>query len=256
MNVIKVIIIDDEEHNRYVLESLLAKYCPYVRCIAQADSADTAYELINIHKPDLIFLDIKMPKKSGFDLLKMFNEINFEVIFVSAFDEYAITAFEFNALGYILKPIDYEKLIQSVEKAGKKIALNQHNDSVLHFVKTIEDQNDLITKINFHHGGKVILVPINDIVAVEAFDNNCEVTLKNNDRLFSSKSLKVFESLLNQFDYFIRVHKSVIINVNELHSYSKHDICIITMKNGKEYEVSRRKKHEVLEKIKHHNFKM
>ncbi|MGZ5486577.1 MAG: LytR/AlgR family response regulator transcription factor, partial [Nitrososphaeraceae archaeon] len=101
---ISAIIIDDEVHNRNVLKTLLEKYCPMIKVIEECGNAIDAFDKINELKPQLIFLDIKMPGKSGFDLLKMFSGIDFEVIFVSAFNEYAITAFEFNALGYILKP--------------------------------------------------------------------------------------------------------------------------------------------------------
>jgi two-component system LytT family response regulator len=111
MNTVSALIIDDEEHNRNVLHTLLEKYCPLIKIVGEAFDVDDAYEKINKLKPQLIFLDIKMPNKSGFDLLRLFDNINFEVVFVSAFNEYAITAFDFNALGYILKPIDYVKLI-------------------------------------------------------------------------------------------------------------------------------------------------
>lgn len=140
MSIVTAIIIDDEEHNRNVLNTLLKKHCPLVQIIAEAANVEDAFEKIKNKKPQLIFLDIKMPNKSGFDLLKLYDVIDFEVIFVSAFNEYAITAFDFNALGYILKPIDYSKLIKVVDKAILKIDSNQQNNNVLHFIKTLEEK--------------------------------------------------------------------------------------------------------------------
>lgn len=250
MNLVTAIIIDDEEHNRNVLNVLLKKYCSTVNVIAEASNADNAFEKINKLKPQLVFLDIKMPKKSGFDLLKMFDTINFEVIFVSAFNEYAITAFEFNALGYILKPIDYTKLVNAVGKAVVKINSNQQNYDLPIFIKTIEEKNDLISKISVHINDKVYLLPIVDIVSVEATTNVCELVLIDCSRYHSSKNLKLFENMLEKVGNFIRISKSLIININYIKSYSKGEVCILEMQNGISHEVSRRKKAEVLTKIK------
>lgn len=250
MNTVTALIIDDEEHNRSVLKTLLNKYCPSVDVLGDASNVDEAYGLIVSKKPQLIFLDIKMPKKNGFDLLKMFDAINFEVIFVSAFDEYAITAFEFNALGYILKPIDFSKLIKVVERAIDKIKVNEKNLNVFHFVKTLEDKNDLINKITVHHGGKVVFLNINDIVAIEANGENSELMMVDRSRYSSSKDLIMFEKMFLQSQRFIRIDKSTLININHIISYSKGENCVIEMKNEITYDVSRRKKNEVLEKLK------
>ena len=139
---IKTIIIDDEIANRTVLDSFLKKYCPKIDVVGFAENADDAYQLILDEQPDLIFLDIKMPNKSGFDLLKMFDEINFNIIFLTAYDEYAIKAFEFNAIDYILKPIDSQKLIKSVAKVEKVIQL-KINSNIIHFIKSIDEKNEL-----------------------------------------------------------------------------------------------------------------
>lgn len=250
MSSITAIIVDDEEHNRNVLKTLLQKYCSYISVISEAENADDAYVLINKLKPQLIFLDIKMPRKSGFDLLKMFDKIDFEVIFVSAFNEYAITAFEFNALGYILKPIDHTKLITAVDKVVNVINTNLPNDDVFYFVKTVEDENDLINKITVHHGGKVFFLNINDIVSIVSNGENSEVMMQNNTRYASSKDLIMFEKMFDSTDHFIRIDKSVLINLNFIASYSKGESCVIAMKNGLTYDVSRRKKNEILEKLK------
>jgi len=247
---VSAIIIDDEVHNRNVLKTLLGKYCPMINVICECSGADDAFDKIRKLQPQLVFLDIKMPGKSGFDLLKMFNRIDFEVVFVSAFNEYAITAFEFNALGYILKPIDYSKLIITVDKAIYKIVSNEKNNSVFHFIKTLDEKNDVINKISVHHNDKVILLNINYIVSVEAKGGTCEIKLDDGRSYYSSKELKLFEEILEKAGNFIRINKSVIINTDYIVSYSKGDICSLEVQNDTFYEVSRRKKSEVLNRIK------
>lgn len=250
MNAIKTIIIDDEEHNRNLLSTLLKKHCPSIEICSEAVNADDAFELIKLHKPKLIFLDIRMPGKSGFDLLRQFTEINFEVIFVSAFDEYAIAAFDFNALGYILKPIDYSKLLKVIEKAINKINSNYSNEDILNFTKTISEKNELVTKIAVHHNGRVIFLSINEIVSVEGNGNICELKLLDNTCYFSSKDLKLFDNMLEKSGNFVRINRSVIINIDYIKSYSKGDVCTIELNNGLVYELPRRKKAEVLGKMK------
>lgn len=250
MSTITALIIDDEEHNRSVLNTLLKKHCPLINVIDEAIDVDDAYQKIKKLNPQLVFLDIRMPNKNGFDLLRMFDNINFEVIFVSAFNEYALTAFDFNTLGYILKPIDYIKLISVVDKAIAKIVTNASNNNIVHFIKTLEEGNNFINKITLHHKEKVIFVNITDIVSIESNDGICELKLMDNSSYFSSKDLKLFEAILNPSGNFIRVNKSVIININYIKSYNKGDICILEMSNGLSHEVSRRKKTEVLSKIK------
>lgn len=250
MKAVSAIIIDDEEHNRNVLRALLTKHTPAIEVVGEAASANNAFTEIQQLKPQLVFLDIKMPVKSGFDLLKMFETISFEVIFVSAFNEYAITAFEFNALGYILKPIDFSKLITVVEKAVAKIRANTVNENVFHFIKTLEEKNDLINKIPVHHNEKVVLLNVSELISVEVKDAICELRMNNGMRYYSSKDLKLFEDMLEKIGNFVRINKSVIININQIKSYSKGELCVIEMVNEISLEVSRRKKTEVLRKIK------
>lgn len=250
MEPITALIIDDETHNRNVLKKILKQHCPGIQVISEASSAEFAFAEICEKQPRLIFLDIKMPGKSGFDLLRMFDKIDFEVIFVSAFNEYAITAFEFNALGYILKPIDYTKLITAVDKAVSKIKLNKSNNSVFHFIKTIEEKNDLVDKISIHHGGNVILLNISEVISLESIGDSVEIKTVNGESYYSSREIKLFERLLNVHQNFVRISRGVIINTSHIVSYSKGDTCILEMRNRSTFEVSRRKKAEALAKIR------
>jgi two-component system LytT family response regulator len=247
---ITAIIIDDELHNRNVLLTLLEKHCPDINVIDQAENAADAFFKIVERKPQLIFLDIKMPGKSGFDLLKLFKKINFEVIFVSAFDEYAIKAFEFNALDYILKPIDYTKLVKAVNKAIAKINSNAGDDTILHFVKSLADKDDLISRFSVHHNGKVIFINVSEIAFIESKTDLCEIILHGGSHYTSSKDLKSFEDVLAQAGNFIRINRSVIINTDYLKGYTKGDTCILELTTGHTFEVSRRKKTEIICKLK------
>lgn len=247
---IKTIIIDDEIANRTVLDSFLTKYCPKIEVVGFAENADIAYQLILDEQPDLIFLDIKMPNKSGFDLLKMFDEINFNIIFLTAYDEYAIKAFEFNAIDYILKPIDSQKLIKSVAKVEKVIQL-KINSNIIHFIKSIDEKNELFKSIALHKKDKVQIIDIDQISHIKAIRNYSEVTTIQEEKLISTKTLLEYEQLLSNNTNFLRINKSVIINIRFVQEYTKGSNCFIFMKNSKEeLEVSRRKKSEILHFLK------
>lgn len=247
---IKTIIIDDEIANRSVLESFLTKYCPIIEVVGFAENADVAYQLILDEQPDLIFLDIKMPNKSGFDLLKMFDEINFNIIFLTAYDEYAIKAFDFNAIDYILKPIDSQKLIKSIAKVEKVIQL-KINSNIIHFIHSIDEKNELFKSIALHKKDKVQIIDIDQISHIKAIRNYSEVTTIEEEKLISTKTLLEYEQLLSNNANFLRINKSVIINIRFVQEYTKGSNCFIFMKNSKEeLEVSRRKKSEILQFLK------
>jgi two-component system LytT family response regulator len=249
---ITAIIVDDEKHNVVMLQSLLKENCPEINVVDFAYNVESAFEKINTIKPQLVFLDIKMPKKSGFDLLRLFPEINFEVIFVSAFNEYAITAFEFNALGYILKPIDYVALQKTVKNASSIIYArnNLQNNDISQFLKTLEDKGDKINKISVHHNDKVIFLNVKDFVFIECKTEFCELNLFDRSTYTSSKELKKFENLLSEIGSFIKINKSIIINTDYIKSYTKGDVFKITMHTGEVFEVSRRKKTDIISLLK------
>jgi two-component system LytT family response regulator len=249
---VSALIVDDEKHNVVMLQSLLKENCPDITILDTAHNADTAYEKINSLKPQLVFLDIKMTGKSGFDLLRQFSGINFEVIFVSAYNEYAITAFEFNALGYILKPIDYVALQKTVNKAISIINARDtiNNHEIAQFIKTLEDKGDRINKILVHHNDKVVLLNVRDFVYIEGKTDYCEINLNDKSHYTSSKELKKFEDLLNEIGSFIRINKSIIVNTDYIKSYTKGEICEITVSTGQVFEVSRRKKTDIISLLK------
>jgi two-component system LytT family response regulator len=250
MSEIRSIIIDDEAANRHVLESLIDRNCPGITVVGTASSAQEGHRLILQKQPDLVFLDVKMPVKTGFDLLRMFEEIPFHVVFVTAFDEFAIQAFEFNAVDYLLKPIDPDKLIRSAEKAARSIRLNDRAD-VVHFIRSMDEKNQLLKRISLHKKDKVVMVDIDQICFIQASGNYCEVTTRDNQRLVSAKTLAEYESLLEPYPGFLRVSKSTLINIRYVLEYTKGSLCFVTVLNSPhEIEVSRRKKGENLQYLK------
>jgi two-component system LytT family response regulator len=246
---IKSIIIDDELANRNLLTSMLQKHCGSIEILGIAASADEGFELINATNPELIFLDVQMPENSGFDLLRRFRKIHFNVIFVSAFDQYAIEAFEFNALDYILKPVDHTKLIKAVTKAETKIEAGDYSD-VVHFVHSLEEKDQLQKRISLHLNDKVHLVNINEICYIQAMRAYSEIVLTDNKKYVSGKTLSDYENMFGRFDHFLRINKSLIINVNHVKDYSKGADCVITIGNNSEVEVSRRKKASIIQQLK------
>ncbi|MNE02606.1 Sensory transduction protein LytR [compost metagenome] len=246
MQKIKSVIIDDETANRNVLGSMLNEYCPEIELLGGGASVEEGYELICRTKPDLIFLDVMMLTQTGFDLLRMFDEFPFHVIFVTAFDEYALQAFDFNAVDYILKPVDHTKLIRAVEKVNRAIRLGE-NSQIIHFIQSIDEQNQLIKSIPFHQKNKVLIVELDYISHIKADRNYCEVFTTDGQRILSTKSLSDYETLLQPYNYFLRINKSVLINIRHVKEYSKGADCILTMKFcEEEFEVSRRKKSQIL----------
>lgn len=249
----KSLIIDDEAANRNVLNSLLGTHCPGIEVLGFAESAAEGFELITRLQPDLVFLDIRMPDKTGFDLLRMFEKISFNVIFVSAFDQYAIQAFEFNAIDYILKPIDYAKLVSAVKRAEERIN-EKKNNPIIHFIHSIDEKSQLIKNIPLHHNGIVHLVSIDEICCVNALRGYCEIITEDGRKLVSAKTLTDYEELLQPYSSFLRVSKSVIVNIRHIKGYSKGNVCYITLKGyPEEIEISRRKKTTVIQYLREHS---
>ncbi len=247
---INAVIIDDEVSSRNVLKKLLAEFCPEVEICGEAGNPEKAYQLILEKKPGLVFLDIQMPTGNGFTLLRRFKEIPFDIIFVTSFDQYAINAIRFSALDYLLKPVEVVELKSAVQKAlGRSVA---KSDSQPYIINLLDNLEEKLTerKIAIHTLDKVKFVNTADISHAEADSNYSLLYLANGEKLSSSKTLKELCEILEDNPDFIRLHKSSLINVNFIREYSKGDTCVITMKDGSAFDVSRRKKQEVLERLR------
>lgn len=247
MKTIKAVVIDDELNNRDLITKLVHKTHVDFHIIGDAENIEEGFDLINRVKPDLVFLDIKMPGGSGFDLLRKFAKPDFEVVFITGFDEYAIQAFEFNALDYVLKPIDAYKLKITLDKVQFRVYNKlSFAENLKQIVELYNINSAAISKIPLHYKDKVILVDVNEIFSIQS-DQGCTLfdTL-NSNKYTSSKQLSDFEFIIENHPNFIKISKGVFINLNYVKSYTKGQICMITLNNNDVFEVSRRKKTEIL----------
>lgn len=243
-------MVDDESDSRIVLKDLLHHFCPETELVGEAGNAEEAFGLINDTKPDLVFLDIQMPTGNGFTLLKKFEKIPFDVIFITSYDEYAINAIKFSALDYLLKPVAIPDLQNAVKKAAEKLKDSLINQNlILNLLQSVVEEG-YDKKIALHKNDTVRFIKISDISYIESDWNYSSLFTSGNEQFSSSKTLKEFEEYLSAVPYFVRIHKNCIININYIKGYSKGEPCIITMQNEKELEISRRKKQEVLALLK------
>ncbi len=245
MKKIRAILVDDEEGARDVLENLLLRFCPDVELIAKCNHVLQAVEVINKEQPDLVFLDIEMPNYSGFEIVTFFKDINFEIIFVTAYDQYAIKAFEVAAMDYLLKPIDIERLKNAVAKVIQQRNIQYQSQRLSLLSNTLESKQ--IKNIIISDKGQQNIIPIESIIAIEAQESYC-ILHTTDKKHIASKNLKHFETLLESLPLFFRVHKSWLVNKNYIKHYSKSDLSI-QLSNGLTTKLSKYKKAEFEEAI-------
>lgn len=245
---IDAILIDDEADSRSVLRKLLNNFSPHINIIAEAADIHKAFELINHYKPAVIFLDIQMPGGDGFMLLKKFKEFFFDVVFVTSYDKYALEAIKLSALHYLLKPIEVKDLLIAVERieknAYKKQSINAQLNNALDNIERIDK------KITIHIHDKVVFLSLNEITHLESERNYTLIFTKDQKKYTSSKNLGEYEEMFKEQEVFYRVNKSCIVNLNCITDYSKDEPCILTINGVFKQEVSRRKKHELVELLK------
>lgn len=249
-NNITAILVDDESNCRDVLKELLGKFAPDIYISGEAEDVEGAYSLIERTNPKLVFLDIQMPRASGFSLLQRYREVPFAVVFVTSFDKYAINAIKFSALDYLLKPVEVGDLKDAVQKARKAIQLEKNSSlQVINLLNNLnKDSQD--HKIAVHTGDNVRLLDSDSIVYIEAEGRYCNIYTTKDERLTTARYLKDFEEYFEGNSFFVRIHKSFLLNIKKIRSYSKGEPCVVEMNNGKRIEVARRKKQEILEILK------
>ena len=242
---IKAIIVDDEANNQELISNLLSSYAENIQVVKTANSVETAYQAINEYQPDLIFLDIQMPDGTGFDLLKKFDKINFKVIFVTAHQEYAIEAFKYSALDYLLKPLSPANLIAAVKKVEESFNSEELNLKLKTLLSNISEPFKNKKKIVLKTMERIYSVDINDIMRFESDGGYTKVYLVDGKRIMVSKTMKEFEDLLLEAN-FLRVHNSHIVNMNHLFCFEKTEGHVV-MKDDSIVPVSNRKKEQLLE---------
>lgn len=238
---LRAILVDDEESARDVLENLLSRFCPEIELLAKCENLTKAVEAINLYKPDLVFSDIEMPNYAGYEIVNFFKEINFDIIFVTAYDQYAIRAFEVAAIDYLLKPIDIERLKISVKRVQEKRHSNQQNERLSVLSNTLESKQ--LKNLIITDKGQQNIISIDTIVAIEAQESYCMIHTTDKRKFVASKNLKHFETVLEELPQFFRVHKSWLVNKNYIQNYSKSDLSI-KLSNGLTTKLSKYKKAE------------
>jgi len=240
MNKIKAILVDDEEAARDVLENLLKRFCPDINLVDKCSNVLDAVESIKLNQPNVVFLDIEMPNYAGFEIVKFFESVQFEIIFVTAYDKYAIRAFEIAAIDYLLKPIDIERLKESVSKVKNVVDFKIQSEKLALLSNTLETKE--IKNISINEKGIQQIISINSIIAIEAQESYCFIHTESK-KYMVSKNLKSFEIMLDSLTNFVRVHKSWIINLKHMVNYSKSDL-VINLTNGIVAKLSKYKKAE------------
>lgn len=242
---IRAVIIDDEINNQELISNLLKTYADNVQVVGVANSVGTAYKTINEHHPDLIFLDIQMPDGTGFDLLKKFEKINFKIIFVTAHQEYAIEAFKYSALDYILKPLSPSNLLSAVKKMEDAISSEELNLKLKTLLNNITEPAKNKKKIVLKTMERIYSVDLDDIIRFESDGGYTKVYLVDGKRVMVSKTMKEFDDLLMDTG-FLRVHHSHLINMNHLFCFEKAEGHVV-MKDDSIVPVSNRKKDHLME---------
>lgn len=245
---IKAIIVDDELGARESLSKMLEKNCKQIEVVAKVDSMLAAFEAITNKEPDLVFLDIEMPNGNAFDLLEKFKNINFNIIFTTAYDHYAIKAIKFSAVDYILKPIDPEELVTAVKRfedqIGKQTTLDKQFKTLL---SNVRPENKL-KKVGIPDGDGLIFINLSDIIRCDSDGNYTFFILTSGKKIIASRTLGEYEQMFAD-DNFFRIHRSHLINLEHVKKYIKGEGGYVVMTDNSQVEVSRRNKTDFLEKL-------
>jgi len=242
---IKAIIIDDEIHCLETLSILLKEYCPGVQLLEQCRSAKQGLEAIEKLKPDLVFLDIEMPLMNGFQLLEQFSEIPFAIIFTTSYDQYAIKAIRFSALDYLLKPVDPNELKNAVEKVEDQRHLPMAEQFQM-LLKQINSKSNSFNKIAVPTAEGFELIPADQVLYFEANDNYTHLFQKNKNKIIACRTLKEMEEQIQDFTFFVRVHNSYMVNLNEVTKYVRGEGGYLVMSDDSTVNVSRSRKDSLL----------
>lgn len=245
---IKAILIDDEVHCLETLSLLLKEYCPQVQLLDQCRSAKKGLEAIEKMRPDLVFLDIEMPVMNGFEMLEQFTEISFVIIFTTGYDQYAIKAIRFSAMDYLLKPIDPKELVIAVKKVQEERHLPMAEQFQM-LLKHIQGKSSGFNKIAVPTAEGFELIPADQVIHCDANDNYTHFLLKNKSKIIACRTLKEIEEQLMDFPFFVRVHNSYLVNLNEVTRYVRGEGGYLVMSDGTSINVSRSRKEALLKRF-------
>jgi two-component system LytT family response regulator len=245
---LKALLVDDENKSRESLKILIEDFCSGVEVVAMASSVDEALAALTTASPDIVFLDIRMNKETGFDFLNRCSKIDFQVIFTTAYSEYAIDAIKFSALDYLLKPINIEDLKSAIAKAQKKLSGDDLKEKVDFLLQNFKVDTSDNFKLVLPTSEGLIFINFKDILYCEASSNYTIFHMRDSKKYVVSKTLKEYEDLLVNYNFF-RIHNSFLINLREIVKYVKGDGGYVVLSNDKSLDVSKRKKEFFLTKL-------
>jgi len=246
-NKLRTIIIDDEPPCVEALYLDLDRYCPEIEVVEQCIGSKQGLKAIKQHNPDLVFLDIEMPWMNGFELIEMIDDVNFDIVFTTAYDQFAVRAFKISAVDYLLKPIDKEDLIHSVQKILKKQSKGFDEEHLKLLLQNVNNNNN-DARIAFSTKEGLTFINVKDILYCEADGNYTTIFVKNRKSLLLSKPIKEVQNLLQDMN-FCRIHNSYLINLAEINRYVRGDGGYVIMSDDKNLSVSRTRKEDLLSKI-------
>lgn len=243
---INCIIVDDEQNCIEMLEWLLKTYCPQVSISAMCLSAEEGLQAIRQHQPDVVFLDIEMPRMNGFDMLEHFDRLDFDVVFTTAYDKFAIKAFRYSALNYLLKPIDPDDLKETIRRLEEKrsIPTREQIELLLQHVKNLS--KNTVPRIALTTNDGMMFVATRDIVYCEAESNYTNIVLVGGKKIMVSKVLKDIDEALAGPDFF-RIHNSFLININHIKKYVRGEGGYVVMDDNATISISRSRRQEFME---------
>jgi two-component system LytT family response regulator len=245
---IRCVLIDDESNSLEMMEWLLKTYCPQVQIEAMCNAAAKGIEAINKYKPDLVFLDIEMPHMNGFDMLEQFDKLSFDVVFCTAYDQFAIKAFKYSALNYLLKPVDPEDLKETIRRIEEKKTTPSKEQVELLFQNIKQVSKPSTQRIALTTGDGMIFVLTQDILYCQAESNYTSVVLAGGKKILVSKVLKEIDETLSGHDFF-RIHNSYLINLNHIKKYARGEDGYIVMDDGANISISRSKRQEFMDQF-------
>jgi len=243
--IINSVLVDDEKHCLETLAWQLEKFCPQVGIVAQCESGEQALQVLSKNNVDLVFLDIEMPRMNGFELLQRVGQVTFDVIFTTAYDMFAVKAFKFSALDYLLKPIDKDELIQAVSKVKRKKAQPIMPEQLDILFQTLYGKKPTSPKVALPTMSGLEFVTAGEIIHCQSEGNYTHIYLEDKSHYLICRTLKETEELLSGHNFF-RVHHSHLINLNHIRKYIKGDGGYVIMSDNTSISVSRSRKEELL----------
>jgi two-component system, LytTR family, response regulator len=245
---IRSVLIDDESNSLEMMEWLLKTYCPQVTIEAMCNAADKGIEAIKKYRPDVVFLDIEMPHMNGFDMLEQFDKLFFDVVFCTAYDQFALKAFKYSALNYLLKPVDPDDLRETIQRLEEKRSAPSKEQIELLLQNIRQTMKPSVQRIALTTNDGMIFVATQDILYCQAESNYTTIVLKDAKKIMVSKVLKDIDETLSSSDFF-RIHNSYLINLNRIKKFVRGEGGYVIMDDGTSISISRSRRQEFMEQF-------